>query len=268
MDSWFRVWLSLGEQAEADNRNLHAAYYYRLAEFFLKECPEKQKMYEKSIHHFRSVIDQDESLRVEYVPYQHSSMKTFIFESENPLGNIVIFGGYDSFIKEFYLALRAAAFERRIAKAVAYDVLYDGFDCMINPFPAAMQAVIKLMFQMRAKRLINFLLRRAMKKHLILDWAISHGQYITGTESPYHFYMDLKRHTLRGITSQIECDVLLLAGERDHYIPNTHFHLLMNRLTNANTLTGRMFTEEEGGAEHCQIGNHGIAIKAIVDWLK
>nr|WP_220084754.1 alpha/beta fold hydrolase [Paenibacillus dendritiformis] len=28
-----------------------------------------------------------------------------------------------------YLALRAAAFERRIAKAVAYDVLYDGFDC-------------------------------------------------------------------------------------------------------------------------------------------
>ncbi|MGG3841094.1 hypothetical protein ABEV00_29305 [Paenibacillus thiaminolyticus] len=127
---------------------------------------------------------------------------------------------------------------------------------------------IKLMFQMRAKRLINFLLRRAMKKHLILDWAISHGQYVTGTESPYHFYMDLKRHTLQGITSQIECDVLLLAGERDHYIPNTHFHLLMNRLANANTLTGRMFTEEEGGAEYCQIGNHRIAMKAIVDWLK
>ncbi|MFL1674564.1 alpha/beta fold hydrolase [Paenibacillus dendritiformis] len=106
MDSWYRVWLSLGEQAEADNRNLHAAYYYRLAEFFLKECPEKQKMYEKSIHHFRSVMDQDESLRVEYVPYRHSSMKTFIFESENPLGNIVIFGGYDSFIEEFYLAVK------------------------------------------------------------------------------------------------------------------------------------------------------------------
>ncbi|MDU5144372.1 MAG: alpha/beta hydrolase [Paenibacillus dendritiformis] len=329
LDSWYRAWLRLGEQAEADNRKLHAAYYYRLAEFFLKKGPEKQKMYEKSLHNFRSVMDRDERLRVEYVPYEHSSMKTFIFETENPLGNMVVFGGYDSFIEEFYLAiqdlaksgytiylfegpgqgeslkkglafephwekpvsalldyfkledvcligvswggylaLRAAAFERRIAKTVAYDVLYDGFDCMINPFPAAMQTVIKLMFRMRSKSLINFVLRQAMKKQLILDWAISHGQYITGTDSPYHFYMDLKRHTLRGITSKIKCDVLLLAGERDHYIPSTHYHLLMNRLTNANTVTGRMFTEEEGGAEHCQIGNHGLAIKAILDWLK
>ena len=29
-----------------------------------------------------------------------------------------------------------------------------------------------------------------------------------------------------------------------------------------------MFTEEEGGAEHCQIGNHKIAIEYIISWIK
>lgn len=43
LDSWHRVWLSLGEQAEAENRNLHAAYYYRLAEFFSKSVLKNRK---------------------------------------------------------------------------------------------------------------------------------------------------------------------------------------------------------------------------------
>ena len=28
-----------------------------------------------------------------------------------------------------------------------------------------------------------------------------------------------------------------------------------------------MFTESEGGEQHCQIGNHLIAINYIIDWL-
>ena len=38
-------------------------------------------------------------------------------------------------------------------------------------------------------------------------------------------------------------------------------------LPNAHSLTCRMFTESEGGEQHCQIGNHLIAINYIIDWL-
>jgi hypothetical protein len=41
----------------------------------------------------------------------------------------------------------------------------------------------------------------------------------------------------------------------------------MKGLTNARTLEGKMFTEQEGGGEHCQIGNHGLAIGYIVQWI-
>jgi hypothetical protein len=41
----------------------------------------------------------------------------------------------------------------------------------------------------------------------------------------------------------------------------------MNGIKNARTLEGKMFTEQEGGAEHCQIGNHELAIDYIVQWM-
>jgi hypothetical protein len=52
------------------------------------------------------------------------------------------------------------------------------------------------------------------------------------------------------------------------YIPNNHFYILMNGITNASSVTGKMFTESEGGAEHCPIGNHRIAIDYILNRLK
>lgn len=328
LGSWYTVWKQLGEKAECENRPLHSAYYFRLAEFFLKESPEKQEMYTKAIDNFHKIINTDKRVHFEYVPYRSAAMKTLVFKSDNPKGNLVIFGGYDSFIEEFYLAvkefseqgfniylfegagqgetlkrgivfephwenpvkaildyfhlenacaigiswggylaLRAAAFEKRIARAVAYDVLYDGFDCMTKPLPAPVRLLLRFLFKCKARKAINAIITKAMGKSLILDWAVSHGQYITGTKCPYDFYEHLKEHTLRGITKSIDCDVLLLAGENDHYIPQTHFDILMREITNAKSLTGKMFTEAEGGAEHCQIGNHGIAIDYIMKWL-
>ena len=67
---------------------------------------------------------------------------------------------------------------------------------------------------------------------------------------------------------KIDCDVLLLAGESDHYIPKSHFSILYRGIKNAKSLTGKLFTESEGDAEHCQAGNHKIAIDFILNWLK
>lgn len=328
LDTWHKTWYALGEQAESENRILHAAYYYRLAEFFLGDCAQKQEMYLRSIKNFHKVIGTDRAVDMEYVPYQGAGMKTFIFKSHNAKGNLIVFGGYDSFIEEFYLAvkewanygynvylfegpgqgetlkkglafepewekpvgavmdyfklgdigvigiswggylaLRAAAFDKRITKVAAYDVLYDGFDCMTNPIGKRTKSILDFLFKIRVKPVINLIIHSLMKKELIINWAVSHGQYITGTNNPYDFYCHLMRHTLKGIMENIQCDVLLLAGERDHYVPASHYEILMQGLTKAKTLSGRVFTAAEGGAEHCQVGNHRLASDYIMDWL-
>lgn len=328
LETWHKIWSGLGERAEKENRSLHAGYYYRLAEFFLSESPAKLEMYQKSIQNFHQVISRDKSLSIEYVPYQNTSMKTFVFHSQHAKGNLVVFGGYDSFIEEFYLAvkewvhfgyniylfegpgqgetlkrgltfepywekplgavidyfglqdicvigiswggyfaLRAAAFDKRITKAAAYDVLYDGFDCMTHPIPSNKKIFINFLFKIKAKPIINCIIRSLMKKELVLNWAVSHGQHITGTKNPYEFYCHLMRHTLKGIEKNIQCDVLLLSGEHDHYIPSSHYEILMEKLTKARSLSGRIFTEAEGGVEHCQVGNHSLASDCIQEWL-
>lgn len=330
LPAWFPAWYSLGVKAEAENRFLHAAYYFRLAEFFLSEKnKDKISTYNRCIENYKEVLSKDKSVEEVGVPYARTTMKTLIFTPEIEIGVIVMFGGYDSFVEEFYLAvksivkkgykvilfegpgqgqtlknglvfepywelplgaildffdlkkvtvlgvswggyfaLRSAAFEKRIERVIAYNILYDGFDCMTNFLQQPAKSIIHLLFKAKQSRIINKLLRAAMKKNALADWAITHGQYITGTTNPYEFYNNLKKHSLKGITQNIQCDVLLLAGEKDHYIPRSHYDILMKKITNARSLEGRIFTMQEGGEKHCQVGNHQLALNYITDWIK
>ncbi len=80
--------------------------------------------------------------------------------------------------------------------------------------------------------------------------------------------MSFKKHSLKGIEHLVHSDVLLLAGEKDHYIPLPHYYILMKKLKRARSLEGRIFTEAEGGEQHCQVGNHHLAVNYILDWLE
>jgi dipeptidyl aminopeptidase/acylaminoacyl peptidase len=91
--------------------------------------------------------------------------------------------------------------------------------------------------------------------------------YITGSSTPYEMYLKLEKHNLRDQLQNIKQDVLLLAGEKDHYVPRDQFERCRNEITNAHSITARMFLESEGGHQHCQIGNHTIATRYIMDWI-
>ena len=62
-------------------------------------------------------------------------------------------------------------------------------------------------------------------------------------------------------------DVLLLAGNADHFVPVDHFHRQIRMLKNARSITARLFTEKESAGNHCQIGNYGLALTTIVNWI-
>ncbi|MDO4355059.1 MAG: alpha/beta hydrolase [Clostridia bacterium] len=166
-----------------------------------------------------------------------------------------------------YFALRSAAFEKRIKAVVAYDVMDNGFEVMTHIFPSFLCKIIRAAYAHKDVRVVNGLIKKMQKKSVLADWAISQGMYITASETPYTFYENISRHTLKGITSQITQDVLLLAGEKDHYIPSQQFYRLKKSLSHAHSLSCRMFKESEGGEQHCQIGNHVIATDYIIDWL-
>jgi hypothetical protein len=59
-----------------------------------------------------------------------------------------------------------------------------------------------------------------------------------------------------------------MGGQEDHYIPLHQFFDQQKSLTNVRSLTSRLFTRKETAQNHCQLGNVGLSVKTIVDWVE
>ena len=65
---------------------------------------------------------------------------------------------------------------------------------------------------------------------------------------------------------KIECPFLVTHGEADAQVPLEEAHKLFAEVGSKDK-TLKIFTREEGGAEHCQGDNFTIGIAYIADWL-
>jgi fermentation-respiration switch protein FrsA (DUF1100 family) len=74
-----------------------------------------------------------------------------------------------------------------------------------------------------------------------------------------------KRFTLADCIGAIRCPVLVLHGENDRIVPVAEARTLYEKLVTRKHL--KLFTAEEGGAEHCQVDNRPMGIDYIADWL-
>jgi pimeloyl-ACP methyl ester carboxylesterase len=166
-----------------------------------------------------------------------------------------------------YLAPRAAAFEPRIQRVVAFDVCWDLFAAGLSGRPASLRLAIHTLMALRAGRLIDALTARQMHRDPFTRWAVEHGRYVFGVERPYDYFRRMQQFTTRAISERVEQDFLLLAGTHDHYMPLDHYHRQARALTNVRSFTGRIFTRAESAHTHCQCGNLGLALNVILAWI-
>lgn len=330
IEEWYDAWTELAVDAIKDNNQLHAAYYYRMAEFFLiNNDSRKHDVSRRCIDCFVKGFMQN---KIHYekssIPFENGYMKSFRFKCENPKEIIVVCGGYDSFIEEFviqiyelnqkgyeiilfegpgqgecvyqemyyrydfdkatstvldfykieecvflgiswggYFAIRSAAFEKRIKKVVAYDVLLDGYEVMTHFLPWFLRIKVNMYMKKEKRNELENLCQILSKKSIFAKWMFSQGKIITGTTNVYDMYKNIEKHVVKGIDQYVTQDVMILAGQKDHYIPRNQFYNAKKMFQNAKSLRLRMFTKKEGGEQHCQIGNHELAMKEIIDWL-
>ncbi len=105
---WKIVMLDLGESALAEGRIMNAAFYYRAAEFYVfQEDPEKETLYDKFIELFYTVFEKD-GLERAAVPYGEAALPVIRVPASGDTikGTIVMHGGFDSYIEEFYSWMR------------------------------------------------------------------------------------------------------------------------------------------------------------------
>jgi hypothetical protein len=105
-ESWYTEWVALAHHAEEEQRFLHAAYAYRMAEFFLPEGrPEKLVCYQAFQNTFVRAVG-DQAFERFAVQYAGSTLPAMRLPATPEKAVVVIHGGYDSFMEEFYLTVR------------------------------------------------------------------------------------------------------------------------------------------------------------------
>jgi hypothetical protein len=77
----------------------------------------------------------------------------------------------------------------------------------------------------------------------------------------------VRRERTDDVSSRITQDVMLMAGAEDHYVPLAQLDAQIQTLTNARSVTARLFTRAESAQNHCQIGNLGLSLRDILGWL-
>ena len=331
--SYVQAFLALGDKALQQGRKLHAAYYYRSAEFFMwSDDPQKMPTRNRFLQLALEWWEIKDSDRFS-ISYQQDSRKVSLpayrFTPDQPKGTIVIFGGSDSCIEEFFpvlmvlvergydivvfegpgqgrvlaeqqvpltpewnipvkavldyfklddvtligisaggfAVLEAAAFEPRVKRAVAWDVLFNSFNIWLGKLQPVERALMKTLYDLHAAPLLNALMGQAMKKSMIVDWGVRQAMYILGARTPFEYLQKTKTYNQDAFSHLVKQDVLLLAGSEDFGIPVEQFYQQIEALKNVRSLTARLFTRAEQAQNHCQVGNLELALDVIVNWI-
>src|SRR5258708_13284820 len=138
-----------------------------------------------------------------------------------------------------YYAPRIAAFERRYAACVCRGALHWDLHA----------------WQSRVKEQLKADPLKSAQSNFQFQWILGLNDSDTALERSREF-------SLAGVAEKISCPVLITHGANDRVVPVQAAHDLYAALkTPRKTL--KIFTPEEGGAEHCQDDDRPLAISTI-----
>jgi pimeloyl-ACP methyl ester carboxylesterase len=194
-------------------------------------------------------------------------------EWEKPVKAVLDFFGRDAVTLMGFslgggLVIRAAAFEPRVRRAIAYDICTNGLETALRPLPPPAQRQVIEWIDAGNASAVDTFFANAMAKSLLLDWMMQQGMHNTGLRTPYEMMKHYQKYETASISSQVTQDVLLMGGAEDHYIP---VHQLLDQiatLTKVRSLTARLFTRAEQAQNHVQVGNFGLAFRVVIDWME
>ena len=163
-----------------------------------------------------------------------------------------------------WLSLRAAAFEPRIKRVIASSVSFD-----VNQYTNMVGQKLAKLFFKKFRRFTNNAVKRKMNKDLYYSWFMNHLMFVTNKDVPIEALDVLVQFSEENLHSDlIKQDVLILTGRNDHMVPFKMHELQVKALTNAKSVTARVFTKEESAQNHCQIGNVGMALNTMIEWIE
>ncbi|WP_353097272.1 alpha/beta fold hydrolase [Tissierella praeacuta] len=166
------------------------------------------------------------------------------------------------------LAPRAAAYEKRIKRVIAWSIFPNFFSVILSTMPSVEQKLVKLLMKLHAAPIINLIFHLGAKSDAAVDWGIRHGMYAYNAKSPYGYAVKLNEFQIEDIGHLIDQDVLIIGANKDHFINYKIFKDELDCLSNVRSLTFRLFTEKESACNHCNMGNTKLTLDTMINWIE
>lgn len=162
-----------------------------------------------------------------------------------------------------WLCFRAAALEPRIGRVIASSVAYD---YMKIP-PPSVESFARWL--LKHPGIMRPMAEMKMKMMPQENWGAVNLMYIMRRDDPVTASVDFLAFNSDNLLSdRVTQDVLILTGAEDHFIPMKIHDLQVAALTNARSVTPRVFTRAEQAQNHCQVGNMGLALEMMLAWIQ
>ncbi len=110
--NWKNIMIKLAEKAISEKRLLNAAIYYRSAEFYvMNDIKEKENLYKEFSDLFYG-LEETKNLERFRIPYNNSFLPVIKIPAvKTKKSTIVMHGGFDSFIEEWYFMMKYLSYQ-------------------------------------------------------------------------------------------------------------------------------------------------------------
>jgi pimeloyl-ACP methyl ester carboxylesterase len=163
-----------------------------------------------------------------------------------------------------YLCVRAAAFEHRLAAALAIDGVYDFYPVAYYILPPALRAA----YDAGDASQVNNLIEEALtgdKLPTKARWAIEHRLWSFAAKNTADFLKMTELMTLEGVIDRVKCPVLVGEAADDMFFKGQPALVAADLGDRATHL---VLIAEDAASPHCHVGALSFANHIFYDWLE
>ena len=159
------------------------------------------------------------------------------------------------------LAARALAFEKRIKIGIVNGAMWD-FHELATQENKQLQACLECT---RAAHEVDTIVYKMMESSATLRWAVGHGMYAFGADSPSDWMKKTRAYTLQDVIANISCQMVVVESDQDTLTGTQSQKLYKELLCPKERM---VFTAAEGAGDHCQVGAPRRSVERVFNWLE
>jgi pimeloyl-ACP methyl ester carboxylesterase len=141
----------------------------------------------------------------------------------------------------------------------------DGLFDIYQAFTTALPPGLKRLLDDRKIEELNRAVAMGMTRNTHLRWAVEHGCWSFQASTPYEFLERTRTMSMRGLTEQIACPVLVCEAENDGFFAGQPAQLAGALGARA---TYRKLGLADAAGEHCHVGASDVVGRTVMDWLE